>query len=135
MRLRAAALALLAAVILAGCAPVAAAEGPREITITFRYSRFVPSAVDVPAGAPLTFTLRNDDPIAHEWIVGPPDVHATHRLGTEPTHEGRATEVSVPPFGSRRTTITLAPGTYAFICHLPGHEAYGMTGSLTARAR
>lgn len=135
MRIHPAALALLAAVILAGCAPVAAAEGPREITITFRYSRFVPSAVDVPAGVPLTITLRNDDPIGHEWIIGPPDVHATHRLGSEPTHEGRTTEVSVPPFGSRTTTITLAPGTFTFICHLPGHETYGMTGSLTARAR
>ena len=135
MRVRTAALALLAAAILAGCAPVAAAEGPREITITFRYSRFVPSAVDVPAGVPLAITFRNDDPIGHEWIVGPPDVHAAHRLGTEATHEGRATEVTVPPFGSRTTTITLAPGTYTFICHLPGHEAYGMTGSLTARAR
>lgn len=135
MRIRAAALALLAAAILAGCAPVAAADGPREITITFRYSRFVPSAVDVPAGVPLTITLRNDDPIGHEWIVGPPEVHAAHRLGTEPTHEGRVSEVSVPPFGSRTTTIVFAPGTYAFICHLPGHEAYGMTGRLTAHAR
>lgn len=135
MRIRPAALALLAAVTLAGCASVTAAEGPREITIAFRYSRFVPSAVAVPAGVPLTITLRNDDPIGHEWVIGPPEVHATHRLGSEPVHEGRATEVSVPPFGSRTTTITLAPGTFTFICHLPGHEAYGMTGSLSARAR
>ncbi len=135
MKPRVVVFALLAAVLLAGCAAAAAAEPPRELTISLRYSRFVPSAVEVPAGVRVTITLRNDDTIGHEWIVGRPEVHAIHRLGTEPTHEGRPTEVSVPPFGSRTTTVTFAPGTYTFICHLPGHEAYGMTGRLTARAR
>lgn len=130
-----AAAALLAAVVLAGCASAAAAEPQRDVTIAFRYSQFTPSAITVPAGVPVTFTLRNDDPIAHEWIVGDPDVHAIHRVGTEPSHEGHATEVTVPPFGTRSTTITFRPGTYAFICHLPGHEAYGMKGTLTVQAR
>ena len=134
MRHGIAAVALLAAIVLSGCASAAAA-GPQEVTISFRYSKFVPAAITVPAGVPVTFTLRNDDPIGHEWIVGTPDVHATHRVGTEPYHEGRATEVTVPPFATRSTTITFTPGTYAFVCHLPGHEAYGMKGTLTVRAR
>lgn len=135
MRRRLAALVLLAAVVLSGCATVAAEEPSHEATITFRYSRFAPRAIAVPAGVPVTITLLNGDPIAHEWIVGTPDVHAAHRVGSEPYHEGRPTEISIPPYGSRTTTITLAAGTYAFICHLPGHEAYGMTGVLTVRAR
>lgn len=135
MNPRVAVFALLTAVALSGCAAAAASEPPRQLTISFRYSRFVPSVVEVPAGVPVAITLRNDDPIGHEWIVGHPEVHAVHRLGTEPTHEGRPTEVTVPPFSSRTTTVTFAPGTYTFICHLPGHEAYGMTGRLTARAR
>ena len=134
MRVVIAAVALLAELVLSGCASAAAA-GPQEVTITFRYSRFVPAAITVPAGVPVTFTLRNDDPIAHEWIVGTPDVHAVHRVGTEPHHEGRATEITVPPFATRSTTITFTPGTYEFICHLPGHEGYGMKGTLTVRAR
>jgi uncharacterized cupredoxin-like copper-binding protein len=29
------------------------------------------------------------------------------------------------------TTLTFAePGDYLYICHLPGHEAYGMVGTL-----
>lgn len=133
---RFAAAVLLAGVVLAGCAPAAAAEElPTEVIISFRYSRFVPAAITVPADVPVTFTLRNDDPIGHEWIVGPASVHATHRVGTEPHHEGRATEISVAPFGSRTTTITFRPGRYEFICHLPGHEAYGMKGVLTVRAK
>lgn len=134
MRQTIAAVALLAAVVLSGCGSAAAA-GPQDVTISFRYSRFSPTAITVPAGVPITFTLRNDDPIGHEWIVGTPDVHAAHRIGTEPYHEGRASEVTVPPFESRSATITLGPGSYAFICHLPGHEAYGMKGTLTVRAR
>ena len=134
MRQVIAAVALLAAVVLSGCAPAAAA-GPQEVTIGFRYSRFLPATITVRAGVPVTFTLRNDDPIGHEWIVGPPDVHAVHRVGTEPHHEGRDTEITVPPFATRSTTITFTPGTYEFICHLPGHEAYGMKGTLIVRAR
>lgn len=135
MRLVIAAVALLAAAVLLGCASAAAAETAREVTVTFRYSRFAATALNVPAGVPVTFTLRNDDPIGHEWIVGTPELHAAHRVGTEPSHEGRATEVTVAPFSARSTTITFQPGTYAFICHLPGHEAYGMRGTLIAQAR
>ncbi len=129
------AVALLAAVVLSGCASAAAAEPPRDVTIALRYSHFMPAAITVPAGVPVTFTLRNDDPIGHEWIIGTPDVHARHRVGTEPVHEGRATEITLPPFTTSTTTITFEPGSYAFVCHLPGHEAYGMKGTLTAQAR
>ena len=135
MRLIIAAVALLAAVALSGCASAAAAEPGREVTITFRYSRFTPAAITVPAGVPVTVTLRNDDPIGHEWIIGTPALHAGHRVGTEPSHEGRASEVTVPPFTTRITTIMFEPGSYAFVCHLPGHEAYGMKGTLTVQAR
>ena len=75
--------------------------------------------------------LRNDDPIDHEWIVGDAGVHERHRSGTEPVHNARPTEVSVPAGESRTTTVTFdEPGRYAFICHLPGHEAYGMVGTV-----
>ena len=43
-------------------------------------------SVTVPAGVPVTFVLRNDDPIDHEWIVGDAAVHERHRTGTEPVH-------------------------------------------------
>jgi uncharacterized cupredoxin-like copper-binding protein len=39
--------------------------------------------------------------------------------------------VSVGALSERRTTLTFAePGTLTFVCHLPGHEAYGMTGTI-----
>src|SRR5262245_31454763 len=104
----------------------------REVEIDIRYSRFVPAALTVPAGTPITFVLRNEDPIDHEWIVGDEATHQRHRTGTEPHHGERPTEQSIPALSAVKTTVTLStPGTYRYICHLPGHEAYGMVGTIT----
>jgi uncharacterized cupredoxin-like copper-binding protein len=131
-------LALAGGVALAlGLAGAAAAwvgtttSGPVTATIDIHYSHYGPSRLTVPAGAAVTIVLRNDDPIDHEWIVGDAAVHERHRSGTEPVHTSRPTEVSIPAGTSRTTTIRFEkPGTYLYICHLPGHEAYGMVGTL-----
>jgi uncharacterized cupredoxin-like copper-binding protein len=120
--------ALLTIVPGSACAPAA----PRDVTIRFHYSHFVPAQVRVRAGVPVTITLRNDDPIDHEWIVGSAAVHEVHRRGTEAVHDSRPTEVTVPALSTRVTTVAFSTGELAFVCHLPGHEAYGMTGTLRA---
>ena len=107
------------------------ADASSEATIAIHFSRFVPEDVTVPADVPVTITLRNDDPIEHEWIVGAPDVHERHRTGTEPYHDQVPTEVTIPALESRTTTLTFErAGEYLYICHLPGHEEYGMVGRL-----
>jgi len=79
----------------------------------------------------VTIVLRNEDPIDHEWIVGDEAVHDRHRDGSEPVHAGRPAEVTVPAGEVRRTTVVFdRPGTFRFVCHLPGHESYGMTGTI-----
>jgi uncharacterized cupredoxin-like copper-binding protein len=109
--------------------------GPQTtVEIVIRYSHFEPSAITVPAGVPVTITLRNDDPIDHEWIVGDDAVHAVHRTGTELLHPSRPTEVVIPAGETRTTTVTFAqPAVWKYICHLPAHEAYGMVGTVTIR--
>ena len=105
-------------------------------TITIHYSSFHPRLIEAPAGVPITITLRNDDPIDHEWIVGTPDVHQRHRTGTEHYHGTIPTEVTVPALSERVTTVQFdTPGDYQYICHLPGHEQYGMVGTLRIVAR
>ena len=116
-------------------AVVSAAAGPGPIEIDVRFSRYSTSAITVPAGRPITFLLRNEDPIDHEWIVGDAALHERHRNGTEPVHDSRPTEVTIPALSSRTTTVTFTtPGQFLYICHLPGHEAYGMVGVLTVVA-
>jgi uncharacterized cupredoxin-like copper-binding protein len=114
---------------------VSASPPVTAVTIEFSRSRFDQTSIVVPAGVPVTVVLRNRDPIDHEWIVGDAALHERHRTGTEPVHDVRPTEVTVPAGTSRTTVVTFAsPGTLTFICHLPGHEAYGMTGTVTVVA-
>ena len=118
---------LLAAVAVGGCAPASA-----TVTITIHYSAFDPSEISVPAGVPVTFVLVNEDPIDHEWLIGDDEFHEAHRTGTHASHGDVPTEVTIPALETTRTTITFdEPGTLAYICHLPSHEAYGMVGVLT----
>ena len=76
--------------------------------------------------------LINEDPIDHEWLIGDAAFHERHRQGTEARHDGRLNEVSLPPLTSSETTLTFdTPGQIEYVCHFPGHEAYGMVGTLT----
>jgi uncharacterized cupredoxin-like copper-binding protein len=132
---------MLAALVAMGAGAVAISAADDDevppstaIEIVIRYSHFEPDRIAVPVGVPVTITLRNTDPIDHEWIVGDDAIHAIHRTGTELLHPSRPTEVMLPAGESRTTVVTFeATGTLQFICHLPAHEAYGMVGRLTIR--
>jgi uncharacterized cupredoxin-like copper-binding protein len=111
---------------------IARSNDPVVVAITIHYSHYEPATVTVPVGRPVTFVITNTDPIDHEWIVGDAATHERHRTGTEPVHGARPTEVTIPALSEKRTTVTFAsPGSQQFICHLPGHEAYGMVGTVT----
>jgi uncharacterized cupredoxin-like copper-binding protein len=127
-RIMAVGVALIAPLLLLAYTATAAAA-PVAVHIAIHFSSYGPAHVSVPRGRPVTFFIDNTDPIDHEWIVGTDAVHAAHRTGTEAHHGDRPTELSIPALETRSTTITFdQAGTLRFICHLPGHEAYGMTG-------
>jgi uncharacterized cupredoxin-like copper-binding protein len=118
------------AVVAGACAPAA----PRAVEITIHYSHFTPAEVDVPAGVPIAFTIRNDDPIDHEWMIGDAAMHEKHRAGTEAVHASRPDEITIPARSTRTTTLTFPVATtLEYMCHLPGHEVYGMVGVLVAK--
>lgn len=130
-----AAVAVAAAVAgaLAGCGTDAGAGARagrvQEVQVDVRYSRFSPAEIEVPAGTTVRFVVRNGDPIDHELIVGPPEVHDRHESGTHASHGDVPGEVSVPAGTTRSTAYRFdSPGTVQFACHLPGHLAYGMSG-------
>lgn len=124
------ALLLLCAVLAGACAPA----GPRTVEISIHYSHFTPAEITVPAGVPITFAIRNDDPIDHEWMIGDLAMHEHHRTGTEPVHAARPDELTIPARSTRTTTLTFPVATtLQYMCHLPGHEQYGMVGLLVAK--
>ena len=127
------AVAVLAAAVFA---TAAATAGPVTVEIHVRYSHYSPATVRVPIGRPVRFVLVNEDPIDHEWIVGDAAVHDRHRNGTEARHDARSTEVTINALSTSSTTITFdEPDDVQFICHLPGHEQYGMVGTLIVSGR
>ena len=102
--------------------PVAAsAAGGQQLTIkVVNGVQFEPCAVSVRAGEPVELTLQNETPIDHDFVLT----------------EGVAEPVKIIAPGGRvgSGTFTLRqPGTYRFICSMPGHEAAGMAGTITAQ--
>jgi uncharacterized cupredoxin-like copper-binding protein len=108
--------------------------GPGLVTLEVHteYSRFsLPPDLTVQEGTLVEFVVVNDDPINHELIVGDDDVHARHEQGTEAFHPPVPGEVSVAPGRRGVTTYRFdEAGTIRYACHLPGHAAYGMEGSI-----
>ncbi len=121
--------AVAALLTLSGCA-----GGPPERTIelTVHHSQFSLAELHVRPGETVRFVVRNTDPIAHELIVGDQSVQDVHEVGTESYHGARAGEVSVAPGATAVTTYRFAGAGSAvlFGCHLPGHWAYGMHGTI-----
>jgi uncharacterized cupredoxin-like copper-binding protein len=105
--------------------------GPGLVTVEVDIddSRFSIGELSVEAGTTVRFLVRNNDPINHELVVGPPGVHESHSEGTETRHPPVPGEVSVGPGETGVTYYEFEePSTLMFACHLPRHFEYGMRG-------
>jgi uncharacterized cupredoxin-like copper-binding protein len=126
---RLAALALLV-LSLGACSPGGGPAG-RTVTFTVRYSSFGVDHLTVARGSTVRFVVENRDPIDHELIVGDQEVQDVHEKGKGHHHGAVPGEISVPAGATGETTYTFdEPGTILFGCHLPGHFAYGMRGTI-----
>jgi uncharacterized cupredoxin-like copper-binding protein len=127
-------LTILAAAVVAAAGAAGGAiagSGVRTVELTVRHSRFDPATIDADPGETVRFVIRNLDPIDHELIVGPMPVQLRHEVGRRHHHGAIPGEISVPAGTVRSTTYTfLDPGQIPYGCHLPGHWAYGMRGSV-----
>ena len=134
------ALSLGAAVITAGTGYAVAASGTERaalgpglvtVEVGIDKSRFDIGALRVTEGTTVEFVVRNDDPIDHELIVGTPEVHRAHATGEELSHPPVPGEVSVAPDQVAATFYEFTEaGSIVYACHLPGHVAYGMQGTI-----
>jgi uncharacterized cupredoxin-like copper-binding protein len=110
-----------------------AALGPGTLTVEIgiEQSQFDLGPLRVREGTLVELVVRNDDPIDHELVVGDAQVHARHANGGERRHPPVPGEVSVAPATTALTYYVFdEPGTVVYACHLPGHEAYGMRGTI-----
>lgn len=106
--------------------------GGRTVTLTIHHSRFSVDELRVRPGETVRFVVRNTDPIEHELIVGDQSVQDRHEVGTDALHGDRPGEVSVPAGSTAVTTYRFGPAgsPVLFGCHLPGHWAFGMHGTI-----
>jgi uncharacterized cupredoxin-like copper-binding protein len=107
--------------------------GPGLVTVDvgIHYSRFSISTLHVRKGTLVRFLVRNTDPIHHEFIVGDSSVHRRHERGHESAHPPVPGEVSIAPNDIGETFYRFDHvGSFLFACHLPGHFAYGMRGTV-----
>jgi uncharacterized cupredoxin-like copper-binding protein len=131
-----AALCLAGALVWTRAAGSRAGEGrERTVVVTMRHSRFEPALVRVEAGDRVRFVLRNSDPIDHEFILGDEAVQRRHEQGRERHHHGDVPGEKSVAAGKEAATTYAFPATSAgqtlqFACHLPGHYAYGMHGTV-----
>lgn len=103
----------------------------RVIRLTIHHSRFRPAHLSVRVGTFAKIVVRNTDPIDHELIFGDQSVQDRHERGTATSHHSPGA-VSVRADSATETVYTfLGPAPILFGCHLPGHWAYGMRGTVT----
>jgi uncharacterized cupredoxin-like copper-binding protein len=121
----------LAALAAAACSRAAAAPAERTVHVRIHYSAFSLHRLAVSPGQTVRFVVTNTDPIDHEFIVGDQAVQVAHELGTEAYHPPRPGEITIRAGETVQTTYTFGTRDLLFGCHLPGHYAYGMRGSIS----
>lgn len=85
-------------------------------TVTMRNVAFSPSAIEVGSPGTAAIAVSNRDLFWHTFTV-----------------KGLDIEVAVPTGSTRVIAVDAPPGTYEFVCVIPGHEAAGMEGTITVR--
>lgn len=116
-----------------GTAESAAPEMFRATVLGLDSFDFDPPTLTAPAGANVTITLDNVGVLEHSWLLVPLDVEPV--LVTEADVINGATSGNVAGGASARISFTAPePGTYRYVCHIPGHAAGGMVGTFTVTA-
>jgi P-type Cu+ transporter len=99
--------------------------------------RFDPAEVEVRAGETVAFVVTNTGRAEHEFVVGDEATQLAHEaeMGDEGAHDdeaGAPNAVSVAP-GETATLVYRfdEPGVLLIGCHVPGHYAAGMRGTIT----
>jgi uncharacterized cupredoxin-like copper-binding protein len=124
--------------------PTWATGAPVRVVMDDRF-RYRPAAIMVRAGRRVTFAVTNAGHLPHEFILGDRAAqlaherqmqtagtggHAhTHGAGAHPAPASGG--LTVPPGETRRLTWTFdAPGIVLYGCHVLGHWAAGMKGTI-----
>ncbi|MCA9861985.1 MAG: cupredoxin domain-containing protein, partial [Thermomicrobiales bacterium] len=77
---------------------------------------FEPRKINIPANTDVRLVLVNNGEAPHSFEI-----------------KGQETVVDVEPRTSAELVVNLKPGSYKFICDVPGHKQVGMNGVIVAK--
>jgi len=125
-------------ILLSACA-AGPAKPSTEIAVEMTDFAYSPSSITVPAGQPVTLTVKNIGNIEHDFVVEKIDAttNVMQDSGSD-THHAHGQEQNYDlhvSAGAGETSVfqltVSEPGTYKIFCSVEGHEAAGMVGELT----
>ena len=112
-------------------AAAAASAQPAVVPVELSNFKFVPNAIQLRAGTPVTLHLQNAGGGGHSFSA--PAFFAAARLDPRSAglvHDGM---VDVPGRGAVNIALVPAAGTYKLKCTHTLHAAFGMTGTIVVR--
>ena len=140
-RYRASILAVVFTLLLVACGQSqSTASTPQTLAVAANEFAFVPAALSVQAGQPVTISLQNTGAVEHDWSIPEIEIsgEATSSGVTPSGHmmgdTGDEPKLHVAAGTGGKGTLTFTPskpGTYAFYCTVAGHKEAGMVGTLT----
>jgi uncharacterized cupredoxin-like copper-binding protein len=111
-------------------------------TITLDMSdamRFTPDKITVREGDTVRFLLRNKGRLLHEMVIGTDEELREHAalMAKFPNMEHDAPYMAHVAAGKAGEIVWQfnRPGTFEFVCLIPGHYEAGMRGSITVTPR
>jgi len=132
--------ALVLAVLLTACAGTS--QPATDIMLEAKDFTYNPVSITVPAGQPVTLTLKNTGKVEHDFVVekinvtdveasdsGPAEHHQMNQLEYDLHFFAKTGEIAVLQF------TAMEPGTYEVFCSIEGHREAGMVGELIVIAQ
>ncbi len=124
--------------------PMEASEASRVIEIIAKDNfSFNPKSIDVKSGEIITFRVSNPGVLAHDFTLGDGATQVEHEAemaemaemtGTMAPHDEGNT-MSVPAGETKELTwMFTGSDNLLFACHVPGHYAKGMVGTVAMSA-
>lgn len=117
--------------------PAEASEADRVLEIRMLDEfRFEPTSVEVKVGETVTFKVVNAGKIEHDFTLGDEETQDEHDAEMASGMSGMGHDepnvLTVDPGGEGELTWRFtAPASILYGCHIPGHYAAGMFGTLT----
>lgn len=119
---------------------MAADPNPAHKTITISMSddmRFSPDKISVEEGETVTFKIRNDGKMMHEFVLGTKETlaeHAALMVKFPGMEHSEPYMVHVPPGKTGEVNWTFnKPGHFDFACLIAGHYQAGMVGTIEVK--